>query len=226
MFIGIGVRLGFYAQVLSLHISRNLTFSDTSAANTTSIWFMLALLATLTFRIVGSEPGNSIHPVEYHLVSLQIGLLFPLRNFIPFIERTLNTDESEMFHFSELRHQQSRMTSAVEHGLSLWMACLNVWFWYKGFDILMENYYYPGLCDDQAGAVSKWAFFFVRTRIDKWYRTFHKAVATLILIYLTLPALLRLIYDGKYTSLLIQITSNKLCVCRCHRQVFTMGTRF
>lgn len=40
---------------------------------------MLALLATLTFRIIRSVPGDSIHPVEYQLVSLQIALLLPMR---------------------------------------------------------------------------------------------------------------------------------------------------
>lgn len=191
------MRLGFYAQFVSLHIARHYTSSGSGAAATSAIWFMLALLTAMMFRIHNSKPGDSIHPVEYHIVSLQILMLLPLRTlFTPFRIFRLDPIKKTMLRagarddnaFQE--DSQSNFTFIMAWVLALWLMSLNLWFWWKGLDVMMDNLHRSAShChgSEETQAVSKWAFFFQRTQIDGWYRKLHKFLSIYSLF--TIPQL-------------------------------------
>lgn len=151
-----------------------------NAANTTTIWFLLALLSTVTIRTARSEAGNSVHPVEFHIVGILLLLTFMPTSYFheKHMERDMETSKLT-------KRKQSVVTIMVMTAAMLWMYSLNLWFWWRGIDVLMENFANaPERSGCERVEMSKWAFFFVKVPIDGWYRTFHKVFTVFVIVML------------------------------------------
>ncbi|RPA82562.1 hypothetical protein BJ508DRAFT_361050 [Ascobolus immersus RN42] len=168
---GIGVRIGFYAQLLATQISFTFT-SDSTSADSANIWFQLALSITLTYNAATS---TSIHPIESHIVSLLLSSLLFTGFSKLFIDLAKSWSEAARGKPIRAFVSGTMLSILVKLGLMLWVHVYAAWFWWSGMDEMFGNVVPDGT---ECGRVSKIAFFFAKVEIDGWFRTFNKVINT------------------------------------------------
>ncbi|RPA82563.1 hypothetical protein BJ508DRAFT_85892 [Ascobolus immersus RN42] len=158
---GLGVRLGFYAQLLAIQLSMTFPRPGDTGAITSAIWFYLALIITVAYKAAVSTVESPLHAIECHLAM--------------FLLRSLAGAGFQVWRgrFSDA----SLITFFGREFVETWRLIFNAWFLWKGMDLMLENAIAssPGCSETRKVAF----FFFAKVDLDGWYRNLNRATNTI-----------------------------------------------
>ena len=180
---GIGIRVGYYSQVLAIWVSNYFNIREIKALRAVNNLFLLAVIVA-GFIYIFNATGT--YAIEAFLL-LQIGLIVGLVGITEFTK------------YSIPFRAVSRERLILRIMIMVIGTFFNLLFWWKGLDYLL-----PTPCDNTEVPSATYAFFFWKTDIYGWMRTVMK-VQSIFAIGFALPFLLS--FD--FTTLMYDVCMTK-----------------
>ena len=165
---GIGIRLGYYTQILAVWFSNYFYFRDAKSLRAVNNIFLLALIVG---GFIYFRNAETIYAIEAFLL-LQIGVVIGL---VCITESTRYTSKYR---------DTSRERLVLRMAIMIFGAFFNVTFWWKGLDVMM-----PTPCEGSAAVdyrAATYIFFFSKADIYAWVRILVR-VTSIFAAVLTAP---------------------------------------
>ena len=159
---GLGIRLGYYAQLLAVTFSNYFAVSEAKALRVVNLVFLLALIvAGFTYCAKASQT----YAIEAYLL-LQIGIVTGLVGI---------TDRSR---YVTKYRAVSQERLAFRICVMAFGTLFNIIFWWKGLNTML-----PTPCNGSAEKSKTYAFFLSRVLLYGWFHTFMKTFSILAAIF-------------------------------------------
>ena len=146
---GVGIRIGYYTQALSVWIANYFVLSEAKTLRSTNLLFMFAVLIGL-FALSNKSP---------HVFAIEAFLLLQL-SFATFYIGVVDWTRysKKYWRFSPGRNTLMSITNLCAIGY-------NAWFWWTGLDKMNKT------------PCGTYAFFFTRVDLYGWYRAMYRALS-------------------------------------------------
>ncbi|KAH0607318.1 uncharacterized protein H6S33_003306 [Morchella sextelata] len=152
---GLGIRIGFYSQLVATCFANTFIPSETRGAQTVNLWFQFSLFVGLIFQ--AAREGTDFYAAEsYIVVILLSGVVFTTFSyFFIYLAISRDDDENGIFGGAVFTMICFIILLAGLHSYSLW-------FWWRGMDRM------------GVGPCSTYGFFMARVDLFGWFRTVNK----------------------------------------------------
>lgn len=140
---GIGIRIGYYTQVLAVWFSNYFYFQEAKVLRDVNNLFLLALIIVGFVYFVNAQSTYVVHA----FLLLQIGIVIGLVGI------------TETARYATKYRETSRERRLLRMTIMIFGASFNVFFWWKGLDVML-----PTPC-------GTYAFYFWRVGFYGWLRT-------------------------------------------------------
>lgn len=152
---GLGIRIGFYSQLVATCFANTFIPSETRGAQTVNLWFQFSLFVGLIFQ--AAREGTDFYAVEsYIVVILLSGVVFTTFSyFFIYLAISRDDDKNGIFGGAVFTMICFIVLLAGLHSYSLW-------FWWRGMDRM------------GAGACTTYGFFMAKVDLFGWFRTVNK----------------------------------------------------
>lgn len=143
---GIGIRVGYYTQILAVWFSNYFYFQEARALRAVNNLFLLALIIVGSLYFINAQSTYVVHA----FLLLQVGIVIGLVGI------------TETARYTTKYRETSRERLLLRMTIMIFGAMFNVCFWWKGLDVML-----PTPC-------GTYAFYFWRVGFYGWLRTVMK----------------------------------------------------